>query len=73
MLLMSRQYRVLIFSISAYYIDSFIYLSNRALNLPNQHHLKADILLVIVTLLAGAGWIFSKETLLGSKPKVFNL
>jgi drug/metabolite transporter (DMT)-like permease len=39
--------------------------------LPHQHHLKADLLLVIVTLLAAAGWIFSKETLQGMPPILF--
>ena len=39
--------------------------------MPNQHHLKADFLLVIVTLLAAAGWIFSKETLQGMPPILF--
>lgn len=39
--------------------------------MPNQHHLKADVLLIIVTLLAAAGWIFSKETLQGMPPILF--
>ncbi|MFD2230193.1 DMT family transporter [Alkalimarinus sediminis] len=39
--------------------------------MPNQHHLKADLLLVVVTLLAAAGWIFSKETLQGIPPILF--
>lgn len=39
--------------------------------MPHQHHLKADFLLVIVTLLAAAGWIFSKETLQGMPPILF--
>lgn len=39
--------------------------------MPNQHHLKADVLLIVVTLLAAAGWIFSKETLLGIPPVLF--
>ncbi|MFY9179687.1 MAG: EamA family transporter, partial [Venatoribacter sp.] len=33
--------------------------------------LKADLVLVVVTLLAAAGWIFSKETLLGLPPLLF--
>ncbi|GAA3947708.1 DMT family transporter [Allohahella marinimesophila] len=33
--------------------------------------LKADLLLVIVTLLAAAGWIFSRETLQGMPPLLF--
>ncbi len=37
----------------------------------NQHHLKADFLLVLVTFLAAAGWIFSKETLQGMPPILF--
>lgn len=36
-----------------------------------QQHLKADFLLIIVTLLAAAGWIFSKETLQGLPPILF--
>ena len=32
---------------------------------------QADILLVITTLLAGAGWIFSKEALQGLEPIFF--
>lgn len=34
-------------------------------------HLKADLLLVLVTLLAAAGWIFSKEALAGLPPLLF--
>ena len=37
----------------------------------NNNHLKADLLLVIVTLLAAAGWIFSKEALQGLPPILF--
>jgi len=36
-----------------------------------QQHLKADILLVVVTFLAAAGWIFSKEALTGLPPLLF--
>ncbi|UZE96299.1 DMT family transporter [Alkalimarinus alittae] len=39
--------------------------------MPDQQHLKADVLLIIVTLLAAAGWIFSKETLQGMPPILF--
>ncbi len=35
------------------------------------HPLKADLLLVLVTLLAAAGWVFSKETLAGLPPLLF--
>ncbi|WLQ11290.1 DMT family transporter [Hahella aquimaris] len=34
-------------------------------------HLKADLLLLLVTLLAAAGWIFSKEALSGLPPLLF--
>lgn len=34
-------------------------------------HLKADLLLLLVTLLAAAGWIFSKEALAGLSPLLF--
>ena len=34
-------------------------------------HLKADLLLIVVTLLAAAGWIFSKEALQGLPPILF--
>ena len=37
----------------------------------NSNHLKADLLLIIVTLLAAAGWIFSKEALQGLPPILF--
>lgn len=37
----------------------------------NNNHLKADLLLIIVTLLAAAGWIFSKEALQGLPPILF--
>jgi len=39
--------------------------------LKNSNHLKADLLLVVVTLLAAAGWIFSKEALQGLPPILF--
>jgi drug/metabolite transporter (DMT)-like permease len=39
--------------------------------LKNNNHLKADLLLIIVTLLAAAGWIFSKEALQGLPPILF--
>jgi len=39
--------------------------------LKNNNHLKADLLLVVVTLLAAAGWIFSKEALQGLPPILF--
>lgn len=35
------------------------------------NHAKADLLLVVVTLLAAAGWIFSKEALAGFAPIFF--
>ena len=35
------------------------------------HHLKADLILVLTTLLAGFGWIFSKFALLGLSPLFF--
>jgi len=35
------------------------------------NHLKADLLLVLTTLLAGAGWIFSKEAVAGLAPLLF--
>lgn len=35
------------------------------------HYLKADLLLVLVTLLAACGWIFSKEALIGLPPILF--
>lgn len=34
-------------------------------------HLQADLLLVLTTLIAAAGWIFSKETLAGLEPQLF--
>ncbi|MDR9466626.1 DMT family transporter [Marinospirillum sp.] len=34
-------------------------------------HLKADLLLLLTTLIAAAGWIFSKETLAGLQPQLF--
>ncbi len=34
-------------------------------------HLQADLLLIIVTLLAAAGWIFSREAVAGLSPLVF--
>ncbi|MCG2634638.1 MAG: DMT family transporter [Gammaproteobacteria bacterium] len=34
-------------------------------------HLKADLLLLLVTLLAAGGWIFSKEALVGMPPMMF--
>lgn len=36
-----------------------------------ESHAKADVLLLVVTLLAGAGWMFSKEALLGLPPLLF--
>lgn len=36
-----------------------------------QHTLKADFILVLVTILAAAGWIFSKEALAGLPPLLF--
>jgi len=36
-----------------------------------QHSLKADLVLLVVTLLAAAGWIFSKEALSGLPPFLF--
>lgn len=38
---------------------------------PNKQHLQADLLLVLTTLIAAAGWIFSKETLAGLEPQLF--
>ena len=35
------------------------------------HHLKADLLLVLTTVIAAAGWIFSKEALGGLPPLLF--
>ncbi|WP_343222635.1 DMT family transporter [Marinobacterium ramblicola] len=35
------------------------------------NHLKADLLLILTTILAGAGWIFSKEALVGFAPLLF--
>ena len=35
------------------------------------YHLKADLILILVTLLAAAGWIFSRETLQGLPPLLF--
>jgi drug/metabolite transporter (DMT)-like permease len=35
------------------------------------NYIKADIILIIVTLLAASGWIFSKETLQGLPPLLF--
>lgn len=37
----------------------------------NAHSLKADLLLILVTLLAAFGWVFSKETLQGLPPILF--
>lgn len=37
----------------------------------DDNHLKADALMVVVTLLAAAGWIFSKEALQGLPPLLF--
>lgn len=39
--------------------------------MPQNQHLKADLLLLLVTLLAAAGWIFSKEALAGMPPLLF--
>lgn len=36
-----------------------------------QHSLRADFILVLVTILAAAGWIFSKEALAGLPPLLF--
>ena len=33
--------------------------------------LQADLLLLLTTLIAAAGWIFSKETLAGLQPQLF--
>jgi drug/metabolite transporter (DMT)-like permease len=38
--------------------------------LPHSYH-KADLILIIVTLIAGAGWIFTSEALEGFKPLTF--
>ena len=38
---------------------------------PLENHLKADLLLLLVTLLAAAGWIFSKEALAEMPPLLF--
>nr|MBP6692701.1 EamA family transporter [Xanthomonadales bacterium] len=35
------------------------------------HRLEADLLLVLTTLIAAAGWIFSKEALTGMPPLIF--
>lgn len=37
----------------------------------HEHHLKADLLLVLTTVIAAAGWIFSKEALAGLPPLLF--
>ena len=37
----------------------------------NDHHLKADALMLLVTLIAAAGWVFSKEALQGLPPLLF--
>lgn len=37
----------------------------------HQHHLKADLMLVLTTVIAAAGWIFSKEALGGLPPLLF--
>ncbi len=37
----------------------------------NDHHLKADALILLVTLIAAAGWAFSKEALQGLPPLLF--
>ncbi|KAB7627780.1 DMT family transporter [Alkalilimnicola sp. S0819] len=37
----------------------------------SSHSLRADALLLLVTLLAAAGWIFSKEALVGLPPQLF--
>lgn len=37
----------------------------------SEHHLKADLLLFLTTLIATAGWIFSKEALAGLPPLLF--
>ncbi|KEA62187.1 Permease of the drug/metabolite transporter (DMT) superfamily [Marinobacterium lacunae] len=39
--------------------------------MPLSNHVKADLLLVLTTLLAAAGWIFSKEALAGLAPLLF--
>ncbi|OZG74724.1 EamA family transporter [Hahella sp. CCB-MM4] len=39
--------------------------------MPLSSSLKADLILVLVTLLAAAGWIFSKEALVGLPPLLF--
>lgn len=38
---------------------------------PHKHALKADLLLAFTTLIAAAGWIFSKESLAGLPPLLF--
>lgn len=38
---------------------------------PLSTHLQADLLLIVVTLLAAAGWIFSREAVAGLSPLVF--
>lgn len=37
----------------------------------DQHHLKADLLMLMVTLLAAFGWMFSKEAMQGLPPLLF--
>lgn len=37
----------------------------------NNHYLKADALMLLVTLIAAAGWLFSKEALQGLPPLLF--
>lgn len=44
----------------------------REVLLPNfSNHIKADLLLVLVTLIAASGWIFTKEALAGFPPQLF--
>lgn len=39
--------------------------------MPHSHYLKADAVLLLVTLLAAVGWVFSREALQGMPPMMF--
>lgn len=47
------------------------YLSPTSMTAPPMHSLKADLALFVTTLIATAGWIFSKEALAGLPPLLF--
>ncbi|GGC01695.1 permease [Marinobacterium zhoushanense] len=50
-------------------METLAYKESKGVVLSN--HLKADLLLILTTILAGAGWIFSKEALVGFAPLLF--